>query len=108
MVSSAEAFEAVPEMPAVIAEAAGADEAVGTESVSDGAAEFDREAMRLRIETTRNRLKAKAFDAMLSGESSLLGRSTAGETDGGARIADMPVDSEVDETIESTLTEEDV
>jgi hypothetical protein len=64
--------------------------------------------MRLRIETTRNRLKAKAFDAMLSGESSLLGRSTAGASDGSARMSDVPVDSEVDETIESTLTEEDV
>ena len=106
--SSAEAFEPVAEMPAVITEAAGADEAVAPDFISDGAAEFDREAMRLRIETTRNRLKAKAFDAMLSGESSLLGRDTAGALDGSARIADVPVDSEVDETIESTLTEEEV
>jgi hypothetical protein len=106
--SSIELFEPVAEMPAVITEATGADEAAELDSVSDGASEFDREAMRRRIEATRNRLKAKAFDAMLSGGSVLLGRDEAGALEGSARNAEVPVDSEVDETIESTLTEEDV
>ena len=34
----------------------------------------DYDAMRARIELTRSRLKAKAFDAMMAGESALLGR----------------------------------
>lgn len=105
---SVEPFEPVAEMPAVITEMTGVDQAPEADSVSDEAGEFDREAMRRRIEATRNRLKAKAFDAMLSGESSLLARDAAGALEGSARNANVPVDSEVDETIESTLTEEDL
>ncbi|GAB4249630.1 MAG: hypothetical protein Kow00122_07120 [Thermoleophilia bacterium] len=69
---------------------------------------FDHEAMRRRIEETRNRLKAKAFDAMMSGEAALLARNSRSvpETPG---VGHSPaVDEEVDETIESTLTEEDL
>jgi len=36
----------------------------------------DYNAMRARIEQTRGRLKAKAFDAMMTGESALLGRES--------------------------------
>ena len=67
---------------------------------------FDHEAMRRRIEETRNRLKAKAFDAMMGGETLLLGRDSD--------LSKLPatpavdVDTEVDESIESTLTEEDI
>jgi hypothetical protein len=34
--------------------------------LSPAATDFDHDAMRRRIEETRNRLKAKAFDAMRS------------------------------------------
>ena len=65
----------------------------------------DYEAMRGRIEETRSRLKAKAFDAMMTGESALLGRDPE---DAGAKLpAPTDVDSEIDETIESTLREEE-
>jgi hypothetical protein len=65
--------------------------------------DFDHDAMRRRIEETRDRLKAKAFDAMMNGESALL-------REGSADTADSPtvrVDTEVEETIEQALTEDD-
>ncbi|MBN1630638.1 MAG: hypothetical protein JW990_12795, partial [Thermoleophilia bacterium] len=65
----------------------------------------DYDSMKSRIESVRSRLKAKAFDAMMSGESALLGRDSE---DAGHRRNVIPdVDSEVDETIESSLREED-
>ncbi|MBN1630696.1 MAG: hypothetical protein JW990_13095, partial [Thermoleophilia bacterium] len=65
----------------------------------------DYESMKSRIESVRSRLKAKAFDAMMSGESALLGRDSE---DAGHRRSVLPdVDSEVDETIESSLREEE-
>jgi hypothetical protein len=93
--------EAVPEAPET--------EEAAVESVDmlsgDG---FDHEAMRRRIEETRSRLKAKAFDAMMKGESSLLGRDEEGESDSGsAPDAEAHVDNEVAETIDSALSEED-
>lgn len=82
----------------------------------DGAS-FDQEAMRNRIEETRNRLKAKVFDAMMSGEEALISRGEGqkGEDDddspspGGAdeRAWDASLDEEVDESIESRLKESD-
>jgi hypothetical protein len=65
----------------------------------------DYESMKSRIEVTRSRLKAKAFDAMMTGESSLLGRDTGGVDR--KRNAPDDVDSEVAETIESSLREEE-
>lgn len=86
-----------------------AEESVAKPATSVAAAgDFDRDAMRLRIEATRNRLKAKAFDAMMSGESALLARDGGAAPETGARSSEMQVDSEVDETIEKTLSEEDV
>jgi hypothetical protein len=65
----------------------------------------DYESMRSRIELTRSRLKAKAFDAMMSGESSLLGRESK---DAAPRPKYVPpVDSEVNDTIESSLREQE-
>ena len=65
----------------------------------------DYDSMRSRIEVTRSRLKAKAFDAMMTGESSLLGRDTE---DAEHRKKVVPaVDSEVNETIETSLREEE-
>ena len=61
--------------------------------------------MRSRIEETRSRLKAKAFDAMMTGESALLGRDPEGAE------VNLPVASEVDgdivQTIDETLREEE-
>lgn len=78
--------------------------AEGVPRAPDGS--FDQEAMRHRIEETRNRLKAKAFDAMMSGEASLLSR----DSEAGQRASTAPpvsLDSEVAESIEKTLTEEE-
>jgi hypothetical protein len=65
----------------------------------------DYESMKSRIEVTRSRLKAKAFDAMMTGESALLGRDAEGSDRN--RSAPPSVDTEVDETIESSLREEE-
>lgn len=65
----------------------------------------DYESMKSRIEQIRSRLKAKAFDAMMSGESALLGRDT--EDAAHRRNVATPVDSDVDETIETSLREEE-
>ena len=46
--------------------------------------------MRRRIEETRARLKAKAFDAMMSGEAALLARDSGEKPV--PRDADVPVD----------------
>ena len=68
---------------------------------------FDYEDMRRRIEETRNRLKAKAFDAMMSGETALLSREQASGAEA-ATPAGIPVDADVDRTIEKGLSEEDL
>jgi hypothetical protein len=65
----------------------------------------DYESMKSRIEVTRSRLKAKAFDAMMTGESALLGRDAEGSER--SKSAPPSVDTEVDETIESSLREEE-
>jgi hypothetical protein len=65
----------------------------------------DYDSMKDRIETTRSRLKAKAFDAMMTGESSLLGRDLEGGDRGKQKLPG--VDDEVDDTIETSLREEE-
>jgi hypothetical protein len=65
----------------------------------------DYDAMRARIELTRSRLKAKAFDAMMAGESALLGRDE--ELPGVAIKPSATFDSEIEQTVDSTLREED-
>jgi len=69
---------------------------------------FDYEEMRRRIEETRNRLKAKAFDAMLSGETALLSRDGTSGTDMASTAAPLKVDDEVERSIESGLSEEEL
>ena len=64
----------------------------------------DYDAMRSRIELTRSRLKAKAFDAMMAGETSLLGRDTE-PSSGPVPFAGF--DSEIEQTVDNTLREED-
>jgi hypothetical protein len=83
-------------------EAAAADEHPPVSADGPG---VDYEAMRGRIEETRSRLKAKAFDAMMTGESALLGRDPG---DAGVKLpAPTDVDGEIGETIDSTLREEE-
>ena len=55
--------------------------------------------MRRRIEETRARLKAKAFDAMMSGEAALLSR------DSGEKAVPRDVDVKVDDELEGKLDE---
>ena len=61
--------------------------------------------MRRRIEETRARLKAKAFDAMMSGEAALLSRGSGEKpvpsTD------DQGLDEETDSVIDESLSQED-
>ncbi len=65
----------------------------------------DYDAMRGRIEETRSRLKAKAFDAMMTGESALLGRDPDGVD---VKLpAPTEVDGEIVQTIDDTLREEE-
>jgi hypothetical protein len=66
---------------------------------------IDYDSMKSRIERTRSRLKAKAFDAMMTGESALLGRDA--EASDRKRKKLPNVDTEVDETIETSLREEE-
>jgi hypothetical protein len=65
----------------------------------------DYDSMKNRIESTRSRLKAKAFDAMMTGEAALLGRDVEGATSGLSKVTG--VDSDIDETIETSLREEE-
>jgi hypothetical protein len=61
--------------------------------------------MRSRIEATRTRLKVKAFDAMIRGESVLLGRD-GGEAPG--RTCHDPVlDGDLEGLVEGALSEEE-
>ncbi|HEY5528631.1 MAG TPA: hypothetical protein VIL51_04170, partial [Thermoleophilia bacterium] len=66
---------------------------------------IDYDAMRSRIERTRGRLKAKAFDAMMTGESTLLSKESAESLP--AASPKVELDVEIDQTIETTLREED-
>lgn len=62
-------------------------------------------AIKSKIEQTRGRLKAKAFDAMMNGEASLL---ADGPTDGLRGVGGKPVlDDDLDQTIETSLSEGD-
>jgi hypothetical protein len=84
---------------AAAAEKGGADAGLGLDEP------VDYDSMKDRIETTRSRLKAKAFDAMMTGESALLGRDIAGTGRAHAKMAG--VDSDIDQTIETSLREEE-
>jgi hypothetical protein len=77
--------------------------AASAEASDEDASDYD--AMRARIELTRSRLKAKAFDAMMAGESSLLGRDLEGSSTPTGPTASF--DSEIEQTVDSTLREED-
>jgi hypothetical protein len=108
-----ETVDEVIEAP--VADEAVADEPVGEEPVVEEPAvdepaareggPIDQAEMRRRIEETRARLKAKAFDAMMSGESALLSR------DSGAKPVptgdDVKLDGELESTIDESLSQEE-
>ena len=93
----------------VVAEAAAPDVAPVAEEVPAAADEtvgtVDQAEMRRRIEETRARLKAKAFDAMMSGEAALLARDSGEKPV--PRTVDVPVDHEVAETLDESLSQDD-
>lgn len=76
------------------------------ETASRESGVVDQAEMRRRIEETRARLKAKAFDAMMSGESALL------RNDSGLRPVpsepDTRLEPEIDSKIDRSLSQEDV
>ncbi len=61
--------------------------------------------MRRRIEETRNRLKAKAFDAMASGEAALLARDT--EDLPAPEVIEVPIDEDVADALDRSLSPDD-
>jgi hypothetical protein len=66
---------------------------------------IDQAEMRRRIEETRARLKAKAFDAMMSGEAALLSRDSG---DRSVPSGESPgLDAETDSAIDESLSQEE-
>ena len=66
---------------------------------------IDQAEMRRRIEETRARLKAKAFDAMMSGEAALL-RNDSGDKPV-PKSDEVDLEPEIDTTIDESLSQED-
>ena len=89
--------EAEPVAEEPVAEAEPVAETPGEEPA--GETTIDQAEMRRRIEETRARLKAKAFDAMMSGEAALLSR------DSGEKAVPRDVDVKVDDELEGKLDE---
>ena len=105
---------------------AAVDEAVAEEAVVEAAVEevvaeeaapkepspregggIDQAEMRRRIEETRVRLKAKAFDAMMSGEAALLSRDSGEKPVPTADDAGLELDAETDNVNDESLSQED-
>lgn len=89
--------------PAPVVEEAPAEEAPAASR--EGSGNIDQAEMRQRIEETRARLKAKAFDAMMSGEAALLSRDSGEKPVPTAD--DIKLDNDVETTIEESLSQED-
>jgi len=70
-----------------------------------GEVSIDQAEMRRRIEETRARLKAKAFDAMMKGESALLAHDSGEKPV--PRGENLPVDHDVASSLEESLSPED-
>jgi hypothetical protein len=96
--AAGEELPVAPEPP--FAEPAAADEARPREG---GA--IDQAEMRRRIEETRARLKAKAFDAMMSGEAALLSRESGDKPV--PQSDEHGLDAETDSAIDESLSQED-
>jgi hypothetical protein len=106
----AEAFaerEAVAEPEPVVEPAPMVDEAPAEQpaEASREGGSIDQAEMRQRIEETRARLKAKAFDAMMSGEAALLSRDSGEKPVPTAD--DIKFDNDVESTIDESLSQED-
>jgi hypothetical protein len=101
-----EPVAAEPGSPVAVAASAELEVEISDVDVDLGLEEpVDYDSMKNRIESTRSRLKAKAFDAMMTGESALLGRDAEGASRAETKAAG--VDSDIDETIETSLREEE-
>jgi hypothetical protein len=68
-------------------------------------ARIDQAEMRRRIEETRNRLKAKAFDAMASGEAALLARDAEGHE--APEVPEEHIDEDVANALDRSLSPDD-
>ncbi len=88
-----------------VVEPAPAAEPVAEEPTARAGGSIDQAEMRRRIEETRARLKAKAFDAMMSGEAALLSRDSGETTVPSGE--DVKLDAETDSTIDESLSQED-
>lgn len=108
-VAQAPVEEAVAQ--AHVQEAAPEKEAVSEASVEEAKSEtrdgasVDQAEMRRRIEETRARLKAKAFDAMMSGESALLSRDSGEKPV--PRASDVDIDDEAASAVDESLSPND-
>jgi len=108
-VAEEEPAEAAEEIEAAVVEEPVA-EAVEEPVAADEAATredgtIDQAEMRRRIEETRARLKAKAFDAMMSGESALLSRDSGEKPV--PKGDDVKLDGELESTIDESLSQEE-
>ncbi|MBE0428618.1 MAG: hypothetical protein IBX61_01945 [Thermoleophilia bacterium] len=65
--------------------------------------DFDRDEMRRRIEETRARLKAKAFDAMVSGETFIEGEEEISKQ----ALPETRFDHDIEFQVDESLTEQD-
>lgn len=89
------------EPPAETAEEAG-EEAAEAEPSRPEPSRFDQDEMRRRIDETRARLKAKAFDAMVSGETFIEpeeGRQAEGSEQSGSYGLEEDVEKQIDEEL---------
>ena len=84
-----------------------AEEAAPKEASPREGGGIDQAEMRRRIEETRARLKAKAFDAMMSGEAALLSRDSGEKPVPTADDAGLELDAETDNVIDESLSQED-
>ncbi len=90
------------------AETTSREEEPAAEAPVDGRPEpsgFDQEEMRRRIDVTRARLKAKAFDAMVSGETFI--ETEADKAGKKEQPAGPPLEEEVEKQIDESLKEEE-
>ena len=87
-----------------VAEAA-AEPVAEEEPVAREGGTIDQAEMRRRIEETRARLKAKAFDAMMSGEAALLSRDSGEKPV--PKGDDVKLDGELESTIDESLSQEE-
>ncbi|MDO8735863.1 MAG: hypothetical protein Q7K29_02115 [Thermoleophilia bacterium] len=82
-----------------------AGEAAPVTGAGPAPSQIDRDEMRRRIDETRARLKAKAFDALVSGETFI--EPETGDGQKKHETAEVDIDSEIGEQIDRSLREED-